>query len=267
MDWNKTKTIFIIVFSILNVFLFSLYLNRYNDASKVQVPSDTPIEERLLLDNIKFPKLESLVQEASYVSGNVHLFSEEELNKLSNQTIEMKNGSELVSIFNKPLPITEENSLEKLVHDNVLKGDSYGLWKIDEENNSAILFQKVNSRLVYYNPNAMLIVHWNDEKEIIQYNQTILDNLEDYNESKNLLPYMQAIKVLYSRGLLKPDSTVKEIKLGYSTLAQVTETQVFAPTWHVLVELSDKTSEEYFVNAVEGRIIEIPKETEQLEVE
>ena len=37
--------------------------------------------------------------------------------------------------------------------------------------------------------------------------------------------------------LLKPDSKVKAIELGYSTLVQLTETQVFAPTWHVHVQV------------------------------
>ena len=44
--------------------------------------------------------------------------------------------------------------------------------------------------------------------------------------------------------------------LGYSTLVQVTETQVFAPTWHVRVELKDGIIEDYFINAIEGKIIE-----------
>ena len=53
MDWNKTKTIFIIVFSILNVFLLSLYLGRYNESQQMDKPSDTPISEKLAIDNIK----------------------------------------------------------------------------------------------------------------------------------------------------------------------------------------------------------------------
>ena len=85
--------------------------------------------------------------------------------------------------------------------------------------------------------------------------------------SQKLLPHMQVINILYDNSLLKPDSAIKEVELGYSTLAQVTGTQVFAPTWHILVELIDGTIEEYFVNAVEGRVTEIQKETEQTVVE
>jgi len=47
---------------------------------------------------------------------------------------------------------------------------------------------------------------------------------------------------------------------------QLTEKQVFAPTWRVHVELHDGKNEDYFINAVEGKIIEFNK-TESLEIE
>ena len=51
---------------------------------------------------------------------------------------------------------------------------------------------------------------------------------------------IEAINTLYSRDYLKKDSTVTNISLGYSTLIQLTKTQVFAPTWRVRVELEDE---------------------------
>ena len=93
MDWNKTKTIFIIVFSILNVFLLSLYLNRYNESQQIGERNETPIEEKLILDNIKILEPGSQIKEASYVSGNVHNFSLDEIEKkLDNQTVEISNS-------------------------------------------------------------------------------------------------------------------------------------------------------------------------------
>ena len=50
------------------------------------------------------------------------------------------------------------------------------------------------------------------------------------------------------------------MKLGYSTLIQVTQTQVFAPTWEVRVQVADGKEEQYFVNAVEGKVIDIQKD-------
>lgn len=262
MDWNKTKTIFIIVFSILNVFLISLYLNRYNESQQIDKPSDTPIDEKLFLDNIKILETDNEIKEASYVSGTVHNFSLEEVEGLENQIVEIPFNDKLVSTFKEPIKLTDENTLEKLVSEQVIRGSVYGLWEIDEENKTAVLFQQVNKRLVYYNTKAKLVVHWNDKNELIGYEQTILDELENYNVSQKLLPHLQIVNILFDNLLLKPDSTINKIELGYSTLAQLTETQVFAPTWHILVEQVDGTMEEHFVNAVEGRIIDIPKETD-----
>lgn len=242
-------------------------MSRYNETQQIDKPNDIPIEEKLILDNIKVLETDNEIKEASYVSGTVHNFSPEEIEELDNQTVEKPVSDKLVSIFEEPIKITDENTLEKIVHEQVIRGSSYGLWKIDEENKSAILFQQVNKRQVYYNINAKLIVYWNEENELIGYEQTILDDLEDYDVSQKLLPHMQVINILYDNSLLKPDSAIKEIELGYSTLAQVTGTQVFAPTWHILVELIDGTTEEHFVNAVEGRITEIQKEPEQTVVE
>ncbi|MBB4827135.1 regulatory protein YycI of two-component signal transduction system YycFG [Sporosarcina luteola] len=42
MDWSRTKTIFIVVFSILNVFLIALYTNQYQAGDNLQVAGITP---------------------------------------------------------------------------------------------------------------------------------------------------------------------------------------------------------------------------------
>lgn len=47
MDWNRTKSIFIFVFLILNIFLYTLYVNRYNEAKDIEVPGEKTIEARL----------------------------------------------------------------------------------------------------------------------------------------------------------------------------------------------------------------------------
>lgn len=262
LDWNKTKTIFIIVFSILNVFLFSLYLNRSNES--YEVVYDTPFEDRLLLENIDTSKAEAVnIQEAFYVSGFAHQFIPEELGELENQHLEIKSAFQLVGTFKEPVPFADQNQLESYIKQTLFLGESYQLWKIDEEEQKATFLQTVNNRTVFYNQNARIVVHWNENRELVGYEQTLLDKLEEYNESKKLLTPLKTIQPLYNRGLLRTNSKVLEFNLGYSTLVQEAETQVLAPTWHILIKLEDGTIEEYFVNAVEGKIIDIPKEVEQ----
>lgn len=267
LDWNKTKTIFIIVFAILNVFLYSQYLNRYIDSKEVEVLGETSIEERLKAENILYESIPENTTKETYVSGNVRVYVKEKLKPMDNQLFEVLNKSKLVSIFEKPVPlgsIEDTSNMRKFVDDHVLDGSSYELFTVDEKEKTATFFQTINKRQIFFNQNALLTIYWNEENEVYKYEQTGFDELEDnFDQTEDLLPDERAVEVLYQRNLLKPNSTITMISLGYSTLVELTETQVFAPTWRVRVELQDGTIEDYFVNAVEGKIIEFNKESEE----
>lgn len=267
MDWSRTKTIFIIVFSILNVFLMLLYLERYNESIGLQntLVGTTPIEESLAMDNIEVPRLANMPSEVAYVSGTVHNFTPEEIDGLSNVAATLPTPDVLEAVLLEPVPVTETMSLEAIVQEHAYDGSAYSIWSTDAENRTAILFQQANQRHVYYNSKAHIVVRWNENNEVIGFTQTYLDDLEDYNEERGLITYMSAVEVLYNRALLSANSEVTEVKLGYSTLAQLGETQVFSPTWSVKVELADGTMEEYFVNAIDSRILEIPIDTVESE--
>lgn len=271
MDWNKTKTIFIIVFSILNVFLYSLYLNRYNEQLEVEALGETSIEERLHADNIRIESPPEETIKESYVSGKTRVYSAEEMKPLDNQTFEIIDRSQLVSTFKEPVALgnlEDPASLTSFVRTHILDGTAYELFEIDEESNKAIFFQTINDRQIFFNQNAKLIVYWNDENQVVRYEQTALEELEDdFEQAENLLPDERVVEVLYKRNLLQPNSTITSITLGYSTLVQLTETQVFAPTWRVRVVLLDGTEEDYYINAVEGKIIEFNKEPGEIKKE
>ena len=268
MDWNKTKTIFIIVFSILNVFLYSLYLKSYNEAQIIEPLGDeASIHEKLQADRIKYDSLSKVPEQESYVTGNVRVYSLEELQPRKNQTIQIVDGTQLVAIFNEPVLIQNVQdalSFEEFAIANIENGASYELWEIDEEKRKAVLFQKVRNHLIFNNSNAKITLYWNENQEMIRYEQTEFEELEAFGEGLvNLLAEEEVVKTLYARNLLKTESFIEDITLGYSTLVNFTETQVFAPTWHVSVKSKDGLIEDYFVNAVEGKIIEFTKESEE----
>jgi regulatory protein YycI of two-component signal transduction system YycFG len=271
LDWNKTKTIFIIVFAILNVFLYSLYLNRYIDSKEVEVLGETSMEERLQADNILYESIPENTTKETYVSGNIRVYDAEELKPVDNQKFEVLDKTKLISTFEKPVPlgsIEDSTNLRKFVDENVFDGSTYELFNVDVKEKTATFFQTINKRQIFFNQNAHLTIYWNEENEVYKYEQTGIEELEDnFDQTENLLPDERAVEVLYQRNLLKPNSTITMISLGYSTLVELTETQVFAPTWRVRVELQDGTKEDYFVNAVEGKIIEFNKESEEPQVE
>ncbi|MDN4494126.1 two-component system regulatory protein YycI [Ureibacillus aquaedulcis] len=264
MDWSKSKSIFIVVFLILDVFLYSLYLNRHTEAQQVQEESigEKNIEVRLKEDNITYEILPTNTGKAAYISGKVKSFEEEDLD-IENAENYRIDKNKLVVTLKEPYEIKnldEASSYNDFLNLNVYNGASYTLWQIDKENRSATFFQKANSRTLYYIKNGLVTVYWNDRNEIIRYEQTLLENLEAYEEEKVLTSPLNAIQAVYNKGLLAPNSKITKVDLGYSTLVQITEMQVFVPTWEIRVQTEDE-EKEYFVNAVEGGVLNLTLDT------
>lgn len=269
MDWSRTKSIFIAVFLILNIFLYSLYLNRYNEAQEVKVPGEETIEARLKDDNITYVSLPNNIESASYISGKVRNFTISDFPSM-NEHVNISDGIRASVTFLNPVKlrnVNDETSFTEFAQAYVKEGSSYSLWKIDREERVAIFFQKANNRILYYNMSGILKIQWNTNNEVIKYEQTMIDNIEEMEQQKSIMPPLQIIQTLYAKGLLKPDSRIMQMKMGYSTLVYFTQTQVLVPTWEVRVKLSDGNIEEYFVNAVEGKVIEIQGDKQEVEEE
>lgn len=270
MDWNRTKSIFIFVFLILNIFLYWLYLNRYNEAQSVEILGEKTIEARLKDDNITYGPLPNSNESASYITGKVHNFKN--IVNDDNQRVSFTDETHThirVNFINpvKLRSISDDASFIDFVHTNVKDGDSYALWKVDREERVAIFFQKKNNRMFYYNDSALLKVQWNLDNEVTMYEQTMIDNIEEMEQQETVIPPLQIFQTLYNKGLLKSESRIKHVKLGYSTFSNLTQTQVLIPTWEVQVELPDGEVEEYFVDAIDGKIIEIRGDKQKAEEE
>lgn len=263
MDWNKTKTIFIVAFSILNLFLYSLYLNRYTEAQNLQTMGETSIEDLLKNDNISYGEFPEYNPEMSYVSADTAIFSKIELKKFAKQEFTISDNTILNSQLSEPFNIknTKGNyQFDKFLADYVPYGKEYLLWEVVEENQFAIFFQKVDQYPIYFNYDAMLTVYWDADGNITNYEQQRFGEFDSFNKKKNILSPLDVINILYSRDYLKKDSTVTSISLGYSTLITLSKTQVFAPTWRVRVELKEGGVEDHFVNAIEGKVVEFQSE-------
>lgn len=265
MDWNKTKTIFIVVFLILNVFLYSQYLSSYNEAQKVELLIEKKIDAMLQDDNIKYSDLPNVVKTAPYISTKVRKFTIEDFPAAPNLVGEIIDNNKLQVTFKKPiylgLSVTKDR-VNEFVKQYIPTSDAYILWEIDTEKKQAIFFQMVDDKTFYYNVNGYIKLSWNDNNEVTYYEQTMLEKIEALEQQEMILQPLEVLEVLYARNLLKPNSSVTTMNLGYSTFVQIIETQVFTPTWEVRVKLEDGKEEVFFINAVAGKVIDIDFNTD-----
>lgn len=260
MDWARTKTIFIIVFSILNIFLFSVYLNQQDQAQNVEVITKLSVVETLKLDNITYGEIPEGDFDSSYISADIVKFSDEMFEGLVPQATTIIDQTIVRSVLDQPIPIFDEKegemSLDRFLKEAVYMGEQFGIWSVDIEDEFVLLFQEVVDESIYFNPSAHLKIYFNENGEAYKYEQRMLEGFLSYNKKKDLISPFEAISTLLTHNQLKPNSSIESVALGYSTLVQVTENQVLAPTWHIRVLTEEGEIEDHFVNAVERKMIQ-----------
>jgi regulatory protein YycI of two-component signal transduction system YycFG len=257
VDWSKTKTIFIITFLILDIFLAFQFTEKRN-ASQLDLITEASIEEQLEAEGITYPELPKEPKEGTYISGKMKFFTSEDIGGLKNQEVNIDNPALLQGVFKDPIKLPTngiDSKVQQLLKNEIIAGEEYILWSVNEESGTILLFQQYAEKMFYNNTSnlsGILVMNINNEHEIISYRQTMLDQIEEYDE-KEIIPAIKALENLYKNDHLKSGSEVTSVELGYYPLEQLSESQVLAPTWHIAVD--DKVH--YFVNAFEGQILEI----------
>ncbi|WP_027408118.1 two-component system regulatory protein YycI [Anoxybacteroides tepidamans] len=253
MDWNKTKTIFIITFLILDLFLGYQLMQKRN-SSQLDVILEATIEEQLEANGITYVEIPKEITKASYVSGKSKIFSHADIQKLKNQKVAASDQPILQATFVHPIPLAnfrDPDSLNEFLRQNIIHGKDYEFWMFDEKKRTIICFQKYDQKMIYNNASSMLLLRLNERDEVVSYKQTMLYDLEKYDKKQDIIPAIKAIETLYKKDYLKPGDRVTTIELGYYALVHFTASQVLTPTWHIVVN----GKKDYFIHAFEGQFI------------
>ncbi|MFZ3577703.1 two-component system regulatory protein YycI [Virgibacillus sp. DJP39] len=262
MQWSQIKTLFILCFFVLNVFLLVQFVNKQNkeDLDELKDQQEATIEENLKSENIKIrPEKLPEAKEGSYIKVVQQQFSEEDISMIKGikkQTTAVINNDFIISKLNEPFPINQDASNDEIVglvkkELEIISQESYVFWNWNEEMNVLVFFQEKKARPIYFNQNGMLLVFLNEKNEISFYTQSLLGEVVDKKEQVPLVKPLTAINVLYQKNSLISGEEVTAIDIGfYTRLADPDGPQVFAPTWKVSVD----GERSYFVNAIEGYI-------------
>jgi regulatory protein YycI of two-component signal transduction system YycFG len=259
MDWSKIKTIFIITFLILDVYLLFQFM-KMRDANNYEVITPTSFEDKLKADEITYVELPKAPIKDQYLSAKPKTFTKGDMAKLKGQKVLSTEPTSTLSVMlDKPIQLSskfEPADLASFIKAGILYGEHYQFWKKDDKKHTITYFQQYDNYPFYENINGMITFNVNEENQITSYQQTYLEEIEKLTAKEGVLPPLKAIETLHQKGALKPKSKITKIELGYSTLIQLAASQVLAPTWHFVV--NDKES--LFVNAFEGQIIEFNSE-------
>ncbi len=252
MDWSRAKTIFILSFLVLDIFLILQIIDQ-KSASTYDYLSDVPVEEQMAADQITLPELPEGPEEEFYIEANVRDFSMENLANPAKNGQLSQESHELQITLDSPYELGENwhiNDVDRFVKNFIDSGSEYRYWNYDKTNNTITYFQQYNGKLFYNNRDARIVLQLNEDHEIVSYSQTML---EDITEIKNqaILSALDAVLILYKNRLLERNDEVIDVELGYYTLVPLKSSQILAPTWRISIAGKD----DFFINAVEGHII------------
>ncbi len=270
VDWSKTKTIFILAFLILDVYL-AMEFFELHDKSEFAVIQEATIEEKLAAEGIEYNDLPEDINKSFYITAKSKDFTIDEVAKLEGQTLELPKSSleeeqsfrTLNLLLDKPFPLPDVNTQSKITQflkENVIYGDQYHYWYTDDETNSIICIQSYNTRTIFQSKNdhiGMVILHLNEDNEITSYEQSMLVEIKEVEEKESAITALKAIEALYNKNYLTPNSKIVDIEYGYYTHIPLSNQQILAPTWHLIVEKEDEEREDYYVNALEGNVLQL----------
>ncbi|MBB6454451.1 regulatory protein YycI of two-component signal transduction system YycFG [Salirhabdus euzebyi] len=254
MQWGQIKTIFIICFLILDIYLITQVLAKESEPGELFNPETTSIREELEEKNINIENIPESSKKATYISASWHSFTEEELQTIKNQTV-MNAGDMIIADFNEPIVLSEDITVEEVtrkVTENILYSDKYVFWGWDEEKNIMLFFQQHNGQPIYYNKGGMLYIQLNEENEMVSYGQTMLEEITLQSEETDVSKPIEAVEVLLENNKIFSGDHISSMELGYHTFFPFDNgVQVFVPTWKVIVN----NNQTHFINAMEGQII------------
>ncbi|WP_166805852.1 two-component system regulatory protein YycI [Jeotgalibacillus sp. R-1-5s-1] len=269
MDWSKTKTIFIVVFLILDVFLFFLFLQKYQDTQNSQLPQ-LSIADQIEEENITISsELPDLDDSKPYLNAESYRFSAEEVSNLAGQNATVRNNRILESSLNTPVDIEDPENPEELTNlleEFVLYGEQYRFRDYREEENEIVYFQYYEDSTLYFNVNAQLVVTLNDQQQAVSYTQTYLSSLETFSTEQELITPGDALESFYGSGVVEANSRVTNLEIGYfpsflqagNNDDSVTgDVQVLTPTYKMTIENGEGSQRDLFINAVDDNIYDM----------
>lgn len=263
MQWSQIKTLFILCFLVLDVYLLIQFLDKQEKSDlDVKEGEEASIEQQLKLEDIDLPSdLPDEEIKQSYLSveqKDLSKIDQDDIPGSDNQEMSIVDDKMLVSKFEDPVPVNKDSdNVQKKVKDNVRSADDYTYWDWNTDLDVIIFFQKKKDQPVYYNDKGLLLLYLNDDNEMVGYTQTMLgEENEEFDRSKStdkktLIQPIRAIDTLYNQRDLLPDEEVTDAKIGYYTSEPIaSDEQTFAPTWRIEVN----GERDYFIHAVEGSV-------------
>ncbi|GGH80402.1 regulatory protein YycI of two-component signal transduction system YycFG [Pullulanibacillus pueri] len=287
MNWGQTKTIFIICFLLLNIFLgYTMWHNRHEYQEQYESQSDPDFDQLIQSKRIDTSQIDmpNAKQQVTFLEGTPIDFNNSAIKKVLNKlsggkdkkvfSYSLDNSNMKLDVeFEQTITLPKNPSSDDInafLKTYVYKGDQYQYWSSDKAEDGETTYhfiQTFNDYQVFSIPKgevSTLNVQVKNNK-VIGYDQTYI-HIEDSGEKMAMdVTPKDALQQLWNNNYLpilkKPE--ILAINLCYINIVQdmkVQSTVNYIPAWYIKVKLTDGV-QGYFVSDLNVTPIDDGEET------
>lgn len=253
MHWSRIKTIFIIVFLLLNSFLGYQLWEKKTRKIELAQSYENSIEELLLLKNIKLDTELDLEQpELPQLNVQFLTYTFRDLALLAGQHVVLEEHrliSNLIQPYSLPKPWDESIFFEEFVQKKVMNGEEY---RYDVHGQGLVYLQQVDLRPIF--GGTLLFQH--DGEQVTGYEQVYYHVISQATPQP-VISSFTCLRTLLENESIPQESVIINLSLGYFGQIYEADSQILTPTWRVLVIHKEKRLE-YYVNAYTGALVYMP---------
>src|SRR5699024_7202351 len=250
MNWKRAKTLFILVFLLVNICLIVIYVDKVNKShindSEDENAVDFKQEEIKIPDNL--PTVKGLKMQL--LTGRSYDFTSY---AKARSNIESKEaGAMAEGEVNDPVNLSNDQftDLKSYVKGSVYKGEDYEMSQIEDDK---VTFEQTYQDYPIMNNSKARLQFDVKDGEATSYKQTAMESIKPSeganNDKKQVNTARSAIEALYYNRYLKRNDEVTNARLGYYTVVKEPNVQVLEANWEIKDKHKDKIKT-YYVEAV-----------------
>ncbi|WP_051330771.1 two-component system regulatory protein YycI [Aneurinibacillus terranovensis] len=253
MDWSRAKTILILSFLLLDIFLAYQIISAQNRWIETEPQSElipSSFDELLKTRHITLKAdISKDTPEMHYINIRFTSLSEY-VQMLPDQRIE-SNGNGVISVFPNPVPVSDSINQEDWLKNTqpyiaFLPGYVY-----DKERSTPTVRRYLQLNQVYPMFSAPLEIVV-DHKKALGYRQIHMQVINQGMGRKVISAYT-ALRTLLDNGYIRYGEEITGISIGYYGHTYDADIQVLAPVWRVI-----HNGEVHYVNGITGAVEQAP---------
>lgn len=230
MDWKLTKSLYILVFLLINVALLMMYYNKQQE--DIEEIENTPgVLEETDIDMSQLP--EHQPEKLNILAGEKLDFNE--VDEISDDEVEITNSGHIIheefDAGDEP-PEMGIDALQRHKNEQVYRGGNY---KYDDvmSNGTSVLFNQYYGEYPIFNHEGARVIYRGDGTEAMEYEQGYITNLREnsYTSPIAVRNPRQVVSDLYGRQRISGEAVIENARLGYYIILSDDEQVLLRPKW------------------------------------